>query len=63
VYKLRVVEYLIAVAKLFEKEPDLILVEVVLAVEQKFIQIASVAELHNQVQIVLAGNLDFLVVD
>jgi hypothetical protein len=57
------IEHLIPVAKLLHEEPDLILRDVVLAIEHVLIQIAPIAKLHNDVEIPLAGDLDLLVVD
>ncbi len=57
------VEYLVSIAKLFEEKPNFILRVGVLAIVHEFIQIASIAKLHDDVEVPLTRDLDLLVVD
>jgi hypothetical protein len=57
------IEDSISITKLFHKEPNFILRKDVLAIVHVFIQIPPIAKLHDDVEVLLTGDLYLLVVD
>ncbi len=52
-YKIVFIEYFVTITKLFKEKPDLVFRYLIVGVEHKLIQVASIAVLHDEVEVVL----------
>ena len=58
-----VIENLIPFAELFQEEPDFLLWDVELFSDQVLVEVAFIAVLHDQVEVVFRGDLELHAVD
>ena len=54
-----VVKHFITLTKLFQKKPNLLLWNIELLSHQVLVQVPLIAVLHDQVKVILRGNLKF----